>query len=120
MCGRSILRIFIFIPDYRTNINQYCPLETARYLLEHPEYDKPVARTRRKIIEWVRQHFAKNSRTMAGLPEKGIQWGAEVISEQINDMDKMTSHTARYASVLALWYEKTGDESAKERAFQVF
>jgi hypothetical protein len=57
---------------------------------------------------------------MGGLPEKGIQWGAEVISEQINDMDKMTSHTARYASVLALWYEKTGDANAMERAFRSF
>jgi hypothetical protein len=111
--------IYIY-PDYRTNINQYCPLETARYLLEHPECDSQWREHAGTIIEWVRQHFAKNSRTMAGLPEKGIQWGAEVISEQINDMDKMTSHTARYASVLALWYEKTGDESAKERAFRSF
>jgi hypothetical protein len=58
--------------------------------------------------------------TMAGLPEKGNQWGAEVLSEQINDMDKMSSHTARFASVLALWYEKTGDTIAKERAFRSF
>jgi len=57
---------------------------------------------------------------MGGLPEKGVQWGAEVISEQINDMDKMTSHTSRYASVLALWYEKTGDVNAMERAFRSF
>jgi hypothetical protein len=57
---------------------------------------------------------------MAGLPEKGNQWGAEVLSEQINDMDKMSSHTARFASVLALWYEKTGDKTAKERAFRSF
>ena len=111
--------IYIY-PDYRTNINQYCPLETARYLLEHPECDSQWREHAGTIIEWVRQRFAKDSRTMGGLPEKGIQWGAEVISEQINDMDKMTSHTARYASVLALWYEKTGEESAKERAFRSF
>ena len=111
--------IYIY-PDYRTNINQYCPLETARYLLEHPEYDSRWREHAGTIIEWVRQHFAKNSRTMGGLPEKGVQWGAEVISEQINDMDKMTSHTARYASVLALWYEKTGDANAMERAFRSF
>ena len=46
---------------------------------------------------------------MGGLHEKGLQWGAEVLSEQVNDMDKMSSHTARYASVRALWYEVTGD-----------
>ena len=111
--------IYIY-PDYRYNINQYCPMETARYLLEHPECDKQWREHAWKIIEWVRHNFARNSRTMAGLPEKGIQWGAEIISEQVNDMDKMTSHTARYASVLALWYEKTGDESARDRAFRSF
>ena len=111
--------IYIY-PDYRTNINQYCPLETSRYLLEHPECDSQWREHSEKIIEWVRQRFAKDSRTMGGLPEKGIQWGAEVISEQINDMDKMTSHTARYASVLALLYEKTEDVNAKERAFRSF
>jgi hypothetical protein len=57
---------------------------------------------------------------MAGLPEKGLQWGAEVLSEQINDMDKMSSHTARYASVQALWHERTGNADAKERAFRSF
>jgi hypothetical protein len=35
-------------------------------------------------------------------------------------MDKMSSHTARYASVRALWHEVTGDEGSKERAFRSF
>jgi hypothetical protein len=43
-----------------------------------------------------------------------------VLSEQVNDMDKMTSHTARYASVRALYYEVTGDVDSKERAFRYF
>jgi hypothetical protein len=111
--------IYIY-SSYKTNINQYCPLETARYLLEHPEYDKQWREHSEKLIEWVRKCFARNTRTMGGLPEKGVQWGAEVISEQINDLDKMTSHTARYASVLALWYEKTGEANAMERAFRSF
>ena len=111
--------IYIY-PDYRYNINQYCPMETARYLLENPESDKLWKEHSRGLIKWVTKYFAKDSRTMVGLPEKGIQWEAEVISEQINDMDKMTSHTARYASVLALYYEKTGDRNAKERAFRSF
>ena len=106
--------------DYRTNLNQYSPLETARYLLEHPECD-PLAQTHAKqILDWVTAFFAADSRTMGGIPEKGRQWGAEVLSEQVNDMDKMSSHTARFASVLALWYERTGDPDAKERAFRSF
>jgi hypothetical protein len=32
------------------------------------------------------------------------------------DMNKMGSHTSRYASILALWSETTGDEAAKEKA----
>jgi hypothetical protein len=35
-------------------------------------------------------------------------------------MDKMSSHTARFASVLALWHEVTGEADAKERAFRSF
>jgi len=111
--------IYIY-PDYRTNINQYCPMETARYLLENPQYDKQWRKHCERIIKWVTKNFAKDSFTMAGLPEKGNQWGAEVLSEQINDMDKMSSHTARFASVLSLWYEKTGDANAKARAFRSF
>lgn len=111
--------IYIY-PDYRTNLNQYCPLETARYLMEHPECDPDWERHTERIIKWVRNFFATDSTTMAGLPEKGIEWGAEVISEQVNDMDKMTSHTARYASIMALWYECTGNEYAKEKAFRSF
>jgi len=111
--------IYVY-PDYRTNLNQYCPLETVRYLLEHPERDPDWKEHSKSIIEWVRGFFAADSVTMGGLAEKGIQWGAEVLSEQVNDMDKMSSHTARWASVLALWYERTGDVGAKQRAFRSF
>lgn len=111
--------IYIY-PDYRTNINQYCALETARWLMEHPECDPQWQTHVKDILDWVQRHFAVDSTTMGGLPEKGLQWGAQVISEQINDMDKMTSHTARYASVMALWYECTGDIDAKEKAFRSF
>jgi hypothetical protein len=111
--------IYIY-PDYRTNLNQYCPLETARYLLENPDRDPQWRSHAQGLIAWVQKHFTADSTTMASLPEKGVQWGAEVLSEQVNDMDKMASHTARYASILALWHERTGDEDAKERAFRSF
>jgi len=110
----------LIYPDYRTNLNQYSALETARYLLQHPELD-PAGRSHAKeLLDWVTGFFAADSVTMGGLHEKGRQWGAEVLSEQVNDMDKMSSHTARYASVRALWYEVTGDLDSKERAFRSF
>ena len=107
-------------PDYRVNLNQYSPLETARYLLLHPESVREAREHARRILDWVTAFFAADSKTMAGLPEKGRQWGAEVLSEQVNDMDKMSSHTARYASVRALWYELTGDLDSREKAFRSF
>jgi hypothetical protein len=106
--------------DYRVNRNQYSALETARYLLQHPEMDPQAKEHAKRLLDWVTTFFAVDSRTMAGLHEKGLQWGAEALSEQVNDMDKMASHTARYASVRALWYEVTGDLDSKERAFRSF
>jgi hypothetical protein len=54
-------------------------------------------------------------------PDKIGELGyAYLLSEQVNDMDKMSSHTARYASVRALWYEVSGDRDSKERAFRSF
>jgi hypothetical protein len=35
-------------------------------------------------------------------------------------MYKMGSHTSRFASVLALWHERTGDPVARENAFRSF
>jgi hypothetical protein len=110
----------LIYPDYRVNRNQYSALETARYLLQHPEMDPQAKIHAKRILDWVTSEFAVDSRTMAGLHEKGLQWGAEVLSEQVNDMDKMSSHTARYASVRALWYEVTSDLESKERAFRSF
>jgi len=52
--------------------------------------------------------------------EAAKQWGADTVSEQFHYMYKMASHTARYASVLALWHEKTGDPRALEKALRSF
>jgi hypothetical protein len=106
--------------DYRVNRNQYSALETARYLLQHPELDPQALVHAKRLLDWVTSFFAGDSVTMGGLHEKGLQYGAEVLSEQVNDMDKMSSHTARYASLRALWYEVTGDVDSRERAFRSF
>ena len=106
--------------NYRVNRNQYSALETARYLLQHPEMDPQALLHAKRILDWVTAFFGKDSVTMAGHHEKGLQWGARVLSEQVNDMDKMASHTARYASVCALYYEVTGDRDYQERAFRSF
>ncbi len=103
------------ISDKLDNFNQYSAMETARYILTHPEYDSDWRAHVQNLIDWVEKTFGVD------VPhEPGVQWGAKAISEQIVDMHKMGSHTSRYASVNALWYEKTGDARAKEKAFRSF
>src|SRR5260370_14420079 len=80
------------------------------------------------LISWIEGTFAvdvkasEHYRWVEQEPmQYGQQWGANAISEQtLADMDKMGSHTSRYASVCALYYEKTGDEAFKEEAFRSF
>src|SRR5215510_13382872 len=61
------------------------------------------------------QYFAIDARSM-----RGVQWGALTISEQVTDMAKMDSHTARYAAVNALWSEAAEDPAARNKAFRSF
>jgi hypothetical protein len=110
------------------NWNQYSAGETARYLLQHPETDPDWKAHAGGLLSWIEKTFAVDVpatpqyRQMQQEPvQYGKQWGANVISEQtVEDMDKMGSHTSRYASLCALSYEKTGDESLREKAFRSF
>jgi hypothetical protein len=110
------------------NWNQYCALETARYLLQHPATDPEAKAHAQALITWVENTFAvdvkapEHYRWVQLEPTQyGRQWGANAISEQTHDdMNKMGSHTSRYASLCALWYEVTGEESYQEKAFRSF
>jgi hypothetical protein len=92
-------------PD-TNNFNQYSAMMTARYLLEHPELDADWERHVRGLIRWVEVNFAVS------------RYGANTIREQRAFPHPMGSHTARYASINALLYEKTGDAVAKEKAYR--
>jgi hypothetical protein len=91
-----------------TNPNQYSAGETARYLLAHPERDPAWRAHVESIVAWIAKTFAT------------IDHGAEAISEQKADMAKMGSHTARFASILALLHEKTNEPSLRARAYRAF
>ncbi len=107
-----------------TNRNQYAPMELARYLLQYPDVTSDAAGKAKALIDWVTSVFTQDFTNYDGaggfLFEPGIQFGAEAVSEQELDADKMGSHTARFASVLARYYEATGDASARARAFRSF
>ncbi len=98
--------------DPKENPNQYAPLQTAKYLLEHPELDPDVDAHVEHLLDYAARTFAVDT----GNGEKGVQFGAEVLSEQGADMWKMGSHTARFGALQALWFERTGNAIAKERA----
>jgi hypothetical protein len=101
--------------DPHENTNQYIALQTARYLMEHPEYDGDWEPHTKHILAWARDEFGGDANE-----EYGIQYGALVMSEQHADMAKMGSHTARYAAISAMYAERTGDEDAREHAFRSF
>jgi glutamine amidotransferase PdxT len=95
--------------NYNSNLNQYNAMMTARYLLEHPEFDPNWETHVRGLITWVESIFSQTS------------FGAATIKEQVPVFPyPMGSHTSRYASVNALLYEKTGDLVAKEKAYRSF
>jgi len=98
-----------------TNLNQYDAGEMARYLLGNPDRDPDWREHAAHLIAWIERSFGGDTEK-----EKGVQWGAITISEQVEYMYKMGSHTARFASLLALFHEKTGDLAAREKAFRSF
>jgi len=103
-----------------TNPNQYSAGETARYLLDHPEADPKSLELARKTVRWIDKTFTVDVDAPNFGKTPGHWHGAEVISEQGADMAKMSSHTARYASLLARIYERTGETDLRFRAFRSF
>jgi hypothetical protein len=97
--------------DPRANPNQYSALRTARWLINHPDADARWRDHAAHLIAWAVDVFGRDTAT-----ERGLQWGATVMSEQGADMAKMGSHTARLGATLALWSAATGDDGARDRA----
>ncbi len=101
-----------YFEDVKTNqenMNQLTALETARYMLEHPDREPSWREAVPPIIAWVEDRFGKARR-----------FNAISLCEQDCCMFEMASHTARHASVLARWHKLTGDKEAKEKALAMF
>jgi len=82
------------------------PMEMARYIIKNPNRDPNIATTVPGLIWWVKNTFSEP--------------GMNAINEQTGCYLPMGSHTARYASICALWYERTGDAWFKEEAYRYF
>jgi hypothetical protein len=82
------------------------PMEFARYLLKNPQYDKEITTTVPSLVWWVKNTFGER--------------GMNAINEQTGCYLPMGSHTSRYASICAMWYERTRDPWYKEEAYRFF
>ena len=90
------------------NINNVTPLETAYYLMQHPEDDPNWQLHVATLIAWVENNLS------------APQFGANAITEQAVFPFPMGSHTARYAAVCALYYQLTGNTAARDKAYRAF
>lgn len=93
------------VPEIRNNINQFSPMETARYLLNNPGACKDYKQVVLDLLAFVKGRFGALTR-----------YGASSINEQDCCFYEMGSHTSRYGSVLARWARETGCEQAKKEA----
>jgi hypothetical protein len=104
------------VGDTPDNLGQTVPMETARYILEHPAMDPNYKRDVPALLSWVRTRF--------GLP--AVRYGAPSIREQDCCFFEMSNHTNRYAAVLAQWFgiltdaNDAGAAAAREEARACF
>ena len=92
-------------PD-RSNRVQITPMEMAKYLIRKPYLDPDIDINVPSLIHWVSSAFCTEN--------------MDAIKEQTWCYAPMGSHTARYASVCAMWYERTGEEWYREQAYRFF
>jgi len=97
------------VVSQKNNLNQQTPMETARYLLQHPELDPEYKIHVPALCAWVENRFGRTKR-----------YGATSIREQDSCFLEMSSHTARYASVVAAWHGISGQEKDFEEARAAF
>ena len=95
-------------PD-NANRDQLTALETARYILQNPNRDSNWREDVPRLIEWVCENLGASP-----------FYSAVPIREQKFCWHVMGSHTARYASLCAMWAEESGDASYRERAIRSF
>jgi len=87
------------------SLNQHSPMETARFMLQHPEMDPDYRQHVPVLLAWVKNRFGQTGR-----------YGATSVREQDCCFKEMSSHTARYASIVAQWFAVTQDPKDREDA----
>ncbi len=88
---------------------QITPLEIARYLIQYPEFDGFYKENVTSLIHYCNASFGTQN-----------AWGFNAQCEQYFCMTPMGSHTARYASVCAMWYAHCKNDWYKNEAMENF
>ncbi len=105
------------VPKDTENVNQTTPTMTAYYLLTRQDaagVDREWVNHVGHIIDWVRRKFGRGPYFAAwGIDEQGRPDGRGCCSRA-----GLGSDTSRWGAVNAMYYEKTGDEQAREDAFR--
>ena len=108
----------------QANLNQVLPALLARYVLMNPNPASLTPKWTRwsmmtgRLLDWVRANFGRGSFLGAyGIDEQAAP-GAHVYGHSCCSRAGLSSHTARWAAVNALYYERTGDLQAREDAFR--
>jgi len=94
------------IPNDPETVNriQTTPIELCKYLIDHPDQDKAIDTNVPSLILWVSNAFKTE--------------GLDAIKEQTWCYEPMGSHTARYGSACAMYFERTGEKWYKEQAYR--
>jgi hypothetical protein len=94
------------IPNDPEMINrvQNTPIELCKYLIDHPEMDKAIDTDVPSLIHWVANAFKTE--------------GLDAIREQTWCYEPMGSHTARYGSACAMYYQRTGESWYRDQAYR--
>jgi hypothetical protein len=94
------------IPNDPGTVNriQTTPIELSKYLIDHPSVDKAIDTNVPSLIHWVANAFKTE--------------GYDAIKEQTWCYEPMGSHTARYGSACAMYFERTGDKWYKNQAYR--
>ena len=93
------------VPELRFNINQFSPMETARYMLDNPASCNDYKQVVLDLLTFVKGRFGGT-----------VRYGGVSVNEQDGCFYEMGSHTVRYGSVLARWAAETECEQAKKEA----
>ncbi|TAH24121.1 MAG: hypothetical protein EAZ07_10100 [Cytophagales bacterium] len=92
--------------EHQSNRNQVSPMETVRFMLKNPSKFKNIDIDVLALIYYVKSAFGTE--------------GIDAIKEQTWCYEPMASHSVRYASVCAMYYERSKNEWFKEQALRHF